>query len=247
MTIEIDAPNSPKPPADPGPGTSVWPKYSEPPSVAFFDVDGTLLPKTTSYLFVRLLLEKRLIRPTILLQSLYRGMQHHFGRLDYARLVDYAARKIGHLSIDVLESNAQEAFDREVQPRLYQGAVDHAAELREMGTPVVLISSSPRLVLEPLARHLGCADVLSTPFVIENGRFAGIGDGPPCYGPGKVHWAKTWCDAHRHPLERAAAYADNWSDRLLLECVGQANVVHPRRKLRRLARERGWNVIRPRS
>ena len=37
-------------------------------------------------------------------------------------------------------------------------------------------------------------------------------------------------------MDRAAAYADNWSDRSLLERVGRAAVVHPKGRLLRLAR-----------
>jgi phosphoserine phosphatase len=47
-------------------------------------------------------------------------------------------------------------------------------------------------------------------------------------------------------MDEAVAYADNWSDRALLERVGRAVVVHPHRKLRRLAQERGWVIVRPR-
>ena len=47
-------------------------------------------------------------------------------------------------------------------------------------------------------------------------------------------------------MDETAAYADNWSDRALLERVGRAVVVHPRGKLARLARQHGWAIVRPR-
>jgi phosphoserine phosphatase len=111
---------------------------------------------------------------------------------------------------------------------------------------IVLVSSSPRLVIEPLGIYLGCADLLTTPVVIERGRLAGLGSGPPCYGDGKVFWASEWAAANRVEMESAVAYADNWSDRSLLERVGRAVVVHPKGRLLRLAQARGWNVVRPR-
>ena len=46
-------------------------------------------------------------------------------------------------------------------------------------------------------------------------------------------------------MDDSAAYADNLSDRALLERVGRAIVVHPHRKLARLARRRGWTIVRP--
>jgi phosphoserine phosphatase len=47
-------------------------------------------------------------------------------------------------------------------------------------------------------------------------------------------------------MDDAVAYADNWSDRSLLEQVGRAVVVHPHGRLLRLARVRGWDIVRPR-
>ena len=48
-------------------------------------------------------------------------------------------------------------------------------------------------------------------------------------------------------MDDSVAYADNWSDRALLERVGQAVVVHPHRQLKRLAKVRGWIIVRPAS
>jgi phosphoserine phosphatase len=46
-------------------------------------------------------------------------------------------------------------------------------------------------------------------------------------------------------MDAAVAYADNWSDRALLERVGRAVVVRPGRRLRRLAMLRGWTIVNP--
>ena len=46
------------------------------------------------------------------------------------------------------------------------------------------------LVIEPLSIYLGCTDSLTTPVVIERGRLVAIGSGPPCYGEGKLYYAR---------------------------------------------------------
>ena len=113
------------------------------------------------------------------------------------------------------------------------------------GTAIVLVSSSPRIVIEPLSVYLGCTDVITTPVVIERGRLVGIGSGPACYGEGKLYWAEQWAAARGITMDEAVAYADNWSDRALLQRVGKAVVVRPHRKLSRYARQRGWHIVRP--
>ena len=226
--------------------TSPWPTFERPPAVAFLDVDGTLLAETTTYLFARILRRRGLIRRSFFLRALYHGLQHRLGRLDYGRLVNFGLQSIASIPIIDLERIAYENFVEYVRPRLYVGVVDHLNELRMRGTEVVLVSSSPRIVLEPLSIYLGCTDTLTTPVRVERGRLVGVADGPACYGEGKLHWAQQWALARQIAMDDATAYADNWSDRALLARVGRPVVVHPHRKLRRLARERGWSIVEPR-
>jgi HAD superfamily hydrolase (TIGR01490 family) len=225
---------------------SAWPHFREPPSVAFVDVDGTLLAHTTTFLFARILYRRGLLRRSFFLRALHHGLQHRFGRLDYGRLIEIGLGYIQQIPVVELERIAYENFAEHVKPRLYEGVVEHFSRLRLAGTPIVLVSSSPGLVIEPLGIYLGCTDLLTTPVVIERGRLVGVGSGPPCYGEGKLYWATQWADERQVDMGQAVAYADNWSDRSLLERVGRAVVVHPRGRLLRLARSRGWDIVRPR-
>jgi len=214
--------------------------------VAFLDVDGTLLAETTTYLFARVLRRRGMIKRSFVLRALYHGLQHRFGRLDYGRLLGFGLRSISRIPVVELEQIAYDNFREFVRPRLYEGVAEHLAGLRRAGTAIVLVSSSPAFVIEPLSLYLGCTDTVTTPIRIEDGRLAGPGDGPPCYGEGKLYWARRWAEERNIAMDEAVAYADNWSDRALLERVGRAVVVHPHRKLARLARRRGWTIVRPR-
>jgi HAD superfamily hydrolase (TIGR01490 family) len=222
-----------------------WPAFEPQPKVAFIDVDGTLLAETTTYLFARILRRRGVIKRSFVLRAMYHGLQHRFGRLDYGRLVAFGLRSIARIPISELEEIAQHNFKEFVRPRLYEGVVEHVAALRAAGTAVVLVSSSPGIVIAPLSAYLGCTDMVTTPVRIDRGRLVGTGEGPPCYGEGKLHWATLWAERRKISMDEAVAYADNWSDRALLERVGRAVVVHPHRKLKRLAQRRGWVVVRP--
>jgi HAD superfamily hydrolase (TIGR01490 family) len=226
--------------------TSLWPTFDRTPAVAFVDVDGTLLAQTTTFLFARILYRRGWIRRSFFLRGLYHGLQHRFGRLDYGRLIAIGLRSIARIPVVELERIAYENFAEFVRPRLYDGVVEHFNNLRRDGTAIVLVSSSPGLVIHPLAIYLGCTDTLTTPVLIERGRMVGVGSGPPCYGDGKRYWAEQWANNHGIKMEDAVAYADNWSDRSLLGQAGRAVVVHPKGRLLRLARARGWEIVRPR-
>jgi HAD superfamily hydrolase (TIGR01490 family) len=224
---------------------SPWPSYDVAPKLAFIDVDGTLLAETTTYLFARILRRRGLIKRSFILRALYHGLQHRLGRLDYGRLVAFGLNSIARIPVDDLRRIALDNFNEYVKPRLYEGVVEHLNELRRKGTAIVLVSSSPAIVLEPLSEYLGCTDTITTPVRIERGRLVGIAEGPPCYGEGKLYWARRWAESRQIAMDEAVAYADNWSDRALLGQVGRAVVVHPHRKLKRLALARGWTIVRP--
>ena len=124
---------------------------------------------------------------------------------------------ISRIPVVELERIAYENFVEYVRPRLYDGVVDHFNGLRRRGTPIVLVSSSPGLVIEPLSIYLGCTATLTTPVVIERNRMIGMGTGPACYGDGKLYWAERWAEEHGLSMLEAVGYADNWSDRALLD------------------------------
>ncbi|HEV3163848.1 MAG TPA: haloacid dehalogenase-like hydrolase, partial [Isosphaeraceae bacterium] len=193
-----------------------------------------------------ILRRRGLLRRSFVLRAMYHGLQHRFGRLDYGRLVAFGLRSIAQIPVVELERIAYENFAEHVRPRLFEGVVEHITELRRAGTEVVLVSSSPEIVIKPLSLYLGCSDMLTTPVRIERNRLIGIGPGPACYGEGKLYWAEGWAREHEIAMDDAVGYADNWSDRALLSRVGRAVVVHPHRKLKRLARRRGWTIVRPR-
>jgi HAD superfamily hydrolase (TIGR01490 family) len=225
--------------------SGIWPTFDKPPRVAFVDVDGTLLAETTTYLFARIMRRRGLIRRSFVIRAVYHGLQHKLGRLDYGRLVAFGLRNIANIPVVELERIAYENFKEHVKPRLYEGVVEHFATLRQAGTDVVLVSSSPGIVIEPLALFLGCTSTLTTPVQIVRGRLVGLGEGPPCYGEGKLYWASRWAEERGIDLADAVAYADNWSDRALLEKVGRPIAVHPHRRLKRLALRRGWTIVNP--
>jgi HAD superfamily hydrolase (TIGR01490 family) len=197
-------------------------------------------------MFARILARRGMLKRSVLLRAVFYGLQHRLGRLDYGRLIEGGLDCLRHIPLVELERIAYENFVEFVKPRLFEGVVEHLNGLRQAGTSIVLVSSSPGFVIEPLGLYLGCRATITTPVVIERGRLSARGAGPPCYGDGKLYWVERWLEENGLELSESVAYADNWSDRALLKKAGQAVVVHPKGRLLRLARRSGWFIVRPR-
>lgn len=221
-----------------------WPDYGEKtPKVFFLDVDGTLHPGTTAY-FVALEMKSRgLVQGSFFLRSAWYGLQHRFGRLDYGRLLDHAIETLQRVPIIDLERMGYDCFARDVKPNLFPGVLDHLDEMRRRGARLVLVSSSLRHTLESLKIFLRAEEVIGTPLIEKRGFIVSRGPGPVCYGPGKLHWARQWCGIQGVDPADCVAYGDNYSDRHLMEGVGRAVAVRPKRNLRKYARKKGWTIV----
>ena len=65
-----------------------------------------------------------------------------------------------------------------------------------------------------------------------------------CFPTGMLgFWARRLAAEHDLDLEASTAYSDSYSDVPFLEAVGHPVAANPDRKLRRIARERGWPVV----
>jgi phosphoserine phosphatase len=79
------------------------------------------------------------------------------------------------------------------------------------------------------------------------GRVTGEIDGVPAYREGKVARVQQWLHAQGRrceDYERITFYSDSTNDLALLERVSHPIATNPAPALERIARERGWPVLR---
>ncbi len=211
--------------------SSDWPSFPEPPSVAFVDVDGTLLAHTTTFLFARILYRRGLIRRSFLLRALHHGLQHKFGRLDYGRLIEIGLSYIKSIPVIELERIAYENFAEHVKP--YQEWSNTLCPRRAGHADRAGVLVAPAGHRAP-GNLPGVCRPADHPRRDRARRLVGAGSGPPCYGEGKLFWVKAGGRRCQSSIERSPD-SDNWSDHAPRQ--GQAVVVHPRGRPR--SRESG--------
>jgi HAD superfamily phosphoserine phosphatase-like hydrolase len=115
--------------------------------------------------------------------------------------------------------------------------------LRRDGCRIVLLSGSLQVLVDQLKDRLEAEILIGTGLEVAEGRLTGRKAGIFPYGrmkldalfqriePAGIDWPRSW------------ALADRSSDLPVLELVGHPVAVHADRKLRRLARKRGWETI----
>ncbi|MEK6985580.1 MAG: HAD-IB family phosphatase [Candidatus Thermoplasmatota archaeon] len=132
-----------------------------------------------------------------------------------------------------------------IVPRLYPEMVAEIRGHREQGRGVVVITTGmERLVRKVLDEVDPGIDIIGCRLLERNGKLTGRVEGP-LFGLDKANIMDAYCRALG--VERAScwAYSDHWSDKEMLEAVGHPVAVNPRGRLTRLAKRRGWNILRP--
>jgi len=211
-------------------------------TVAFFDLDHTLLNTSSGVVYLQEIIRQRRVPPWIVA---YLGLSYRLKLLDlgqtHARLMHHVGRA-GHIETAKF---FEEWVSRRLHSRLTPAAKAKVAWHQDQGRRVVIISASIEEIVKPIAQHLGLGeDYLCTRLLVKEGRYTGEVDSPHCYGSGKVHWAKLWLAQNglNFPQDVGYFYTDSPSDLPLLEVAAYPVVVNPSRKFSKIARARGWQI-----
>lgn len=213
---------------------------------AFFDLDKTIIARSSGLAFGRDLYREGFISKRVLL----RGAAAQFAYL----LVGADENKMEQMREKVLaltkgwdrakvQSIIEEVMGDVITPIIYHEAVELIDEHHERGRKVVIVSSSPEEIVRPLGDLLQVDGfIASRAGVDDEGRYDG-GLEFYCYGPHKVDAMKVYAQEHDIDLAGSYAYSDSVTDIPMLEAVGNPVAVNPDRALRRFADEQGWPIM----
>ena len=209
-------------------------------SAAFFDLDKTLLARSSGELYIRALREQGRLSRWELAKILGTSALYGLRLLRPEGLMEKAAAWYeGEVEQEMIDF-CDEWFDRTVSDYLYTEAIERVREHQEKGHVVALLTAATSYVAEPTCRYLGITHALCTRMGVENGRFTGRLVKPLCHGKGKLYWAIEFCREHGLDLDTSYFYTDSIRDLPALEAVGNPRPINADRPLLRFARKRGW-------
>jgi HAD superfamily hydrolase (TIGR01490 family) len=216
-------------------------------AVAFFDLDKTIIAKSSTLAFTRPMFRAGLLSGSTLAkagiaQAYYQAFGADHDQLERVKN-ELSAMTRGWDRTEV-EALVTETVDEVVTPLVYAEALAIMEEHRGSGRRVVVISASPEEIVRPLCRYLGIDDVIATRAAVdEEGRYTGELE-LYAYGPGKAEAMREMAVAEDIDLDASYAYSDSITDLPMLEAVGHPVVVNPDSALRAIAEERGWEIRR---
>ena len=108
----------------------------------------------------------------------------------------------------------------------------------------MLATSSVDFIVAPLAAYLDVNGVLATNLEFSDGACTGRFDGLPMFRREKKERVLAFLAEHAIDPRDCSFYSDSIYDLPLLESVGRPVAMNPDFRLRRVARRRGWPIMR---
>ncbi|MHB8513021.1 MAG: HAD family hydrolase [Actinomycetota bacterium] len=212
---------------------------------AFFDLDKTVIARSSTLMFGKPLYREGMIRRGTVIKGAYAALVYQIVGADEQKMdrmraalleltKGWDAQKISQL--------ARETLTEMIEPIIFAEAAHLIQTHRESGRRVYLVSSSGEEIVRPLAEFLGVPYSIGSRAEIIDGLYTGELDFY-CQGEGKREAILEEAALHDIDLSRSYAYSDSATDVPMLETVGNPVAVNPDKDLRKIALERGWQIL----
>ena len=213
-------------------------------AAAFFDLDKTILAKSSSFAFARPFYKEGLIGRSDVVRSAYAQFVYLASGADHDQMEtmrEYMSKLVSGWNVDHVQQIVGETLDDIVDPMVFEEAVELIAEHKAAGRDVIIISSSGTDIVEPIGARLGVDLAIGTQVAIEDGEYTGE-ILFYAYGEGKAEAMRSLAEERGYDLGQSYAYSDSHTDLPMLEAVGHPVAVNPDTELRKVAVDRDWPI-----
>jgi HAD superfamily hydrolase (TIGR01490 family) len=216
-------------------------------SAAFFDLDKTLIQGSSAFQFGRAAYRAGLMGRRQLLADGVANIQFRLRGATDADSVALRERIAGSLKgkrvVDLERLGADVLAG--ILPRVYPQMLALAHEHQDAGRRAFIVTAASQELAEILARVMAFDGAIGSGLSEAiDGVYTGRPTGMFVYGGGKARAIQELAGREGIDLSRSFAYSDSESDLPMLEAVGHPVAVNPDASLARIARERGWDVLR---
>lgn len=212
---------------------------------AFFDLDKTIIAKSSTLAFSKPFFDGGLISRRSVLRSAYAQFVFAISGADenqMEKMRTYLTELVQGWDVSVVRQAVAETLNRIIDPIVYDEAVHLIEHHRALGRDIVIVSASGSEVVEPIGAMLGADHVIATRLVEKDGKYTGEIDFY-AYGENKASAIVEMAEQYGYDLMNSFAYSDSETDIPMLEVVGNAYAVNPDKNLRKVATERGWQIL----
>ena len=215
------------------------------PTAAFFDLDKTIIARSSSLAFNKPFQAGGLISRRAMLRSAYAQFVYLVGGADHdqmEKMRQFMSQLVAGWDVATVREIVADTLHHVVDPIVYDEAVSLIEEHRGVGRDVIIVSTSGTEVVGPIGEMLGADEVIATQLEIVDGHYTG-GIAYYAYAEEKARAIRALAEERGYDLEGSFAYSDSITDVHMLEAVGHPHAVNPDRELRKVAAANGWPIL----
>ena len=215
-------------------------------AAAFFDLDRTVIKRSSVLALAGSFRRRGVITRVDLVKSAFWQVLFVLRGASAERVRSAAEdgmKILDGFSVEEMQHLVGDAMETVLRPLVYREPLRLVERHRALGEPVYIVSATLQEIVQHIADDLGFDGALGSTCEIVGGVYTGR-TLRAAHGHGKAQALRELAVAERLDLERSTAYSDSYSDVPFLEAVGHPVAANPDRKLRRIAAERGWPVVR---
>ena len=214
-------------------------------TAAFFDLDKTIIAKSSTLAFSKPFQAGGLISRRGVLRSAYAQFVYLVGGADHDQMEKmraFMSQLVAGWDVATVREIVADTLHNIVDPIVYDEAVTLIEQHKLAGRDVVIVSTSGTEVVEPIGAMLGADIVVATRLEVRDGKYTGEIE-YYAYAAEKARAIVELAEQRGYDLSGSYAYSDSVTDVPMLEAVGHAHVVNPDKDLRKVATAKGWPVL----
>jgi HAD superfamily hydrolase (TIGR01490 family) len=215
------------------------------PTAAFFDLDKTIIARSSTFAFSKEFQAGGLISRGAVLRSAYAQFVYLVGGADHDQMEKmraFMSELCSGWDVETVKEIVADTLHNTVDPLVYDEAVSLIEEHHLAGRDVIIVSTSGSEVVGPIGEMLGADRVVATRMEVVDGKYSGNIE-YYAYAEEKARAIEELARKVGYDLENSYAYSDSVTDVTMLEAVGHPHAVNPDKELRKIAVARGWPVL----
>ena len=211
--------------------------------VHIFDVDYTVVRKTSAEYFVKMAMKEGIIRFSQISRLPFDWIKYKLALPDI-NFIENTVKNLKGIKKSDLDSIADICFEKRIKPNIYCGSSKLINDAFKKNEKVIFATSSFDFIIKPLERFFGIQGSLATEMEYKDGLTTGNLVGYSFFGHKKKTAAQAWMENNSIPPCETSFYSDSYTDIPLLEYCGFPVAVNPDGILTRKAKKYGWEILR---
>lgn len=210
---------------------------------AFYDLDHTLLKGNSATFLVQEARQRGVMTEGQYRQALWLSILYKLNIGDPIRMINRMLSWLRGLKEESIMHLSREIFDLIIKDTIRPEILETIREHRANNGGVVLLSSASTPICLPVSQHLGLDEMICTRLESKDGILTGRTLGKLVYGVEKKVRMLDFCREKKLEPMDAWYYGDSYTDRYVMEAVGNPVVVSPDKKLLKIARQKQWPIL----